>query len=77
MIIRSLNIQSHDNSGADVFKLMIISVCCIQTQLIVFTPNAARRESPNFCNLLPYFIFLLRRLLYDVPYTLTVQYDIY
>ena len=41
MIIRSLSIQSHDNSGADVFKLMIISVCCIQTQLIVFMPNAA------------------------------------
>ena len=40
MIIRSLSIQSHDNSGADVFKLMIISVCCIQTQLIVFMPNA-------------------------------------
>ena len=42
MIIRSLSIQSHDNLGAGVFKLMIISVCCIQTQLIVFMPNAAR-----------------------------------
>ena len=40
MIIRCLRIQSHDNLGADVFKLMIISVCCIQTQLIVFMPNA-------------------------------------
>ena len=41
MIIRSLSIQSHDSSGADGFKLMIISVCCIQTQLIVFMPNAS------------------------------------
>ena len=40
MIIRYLSIQSHDNLGAAVFKLMIISVCCIQTQLIVFMPNA-------------------------------------
>ena len=41
MIIRSLSIQSHDKLGAAVFKLMIIFVCCIQTQLIVFMPNAA------------------------------------
>jgi len=40
MIIRSLSIQSHDDLGAAVRKLMIISVCCIQTQLIVFMPNA-------------------------------------
>ena len=40
MIIRRHSIQSHDNLGANVFKLMIISVCCIQTQLIVFMPNA-------------------------------------
>jgi hypothetical protein len=40
MIIRRHSIQSHDNLGADVFKLMIISVCCIQTQLIVFMPHA-------------------------------------
>ena len=50
MIIRCLRIQSHDNLGADVFKLMIISVCCIQTQLIVFMPHAgstpACRPSP-------------------------------
>ena len=43
MIIRSLSIQSHDKLGAAAFKLMIIFVCCIQTQLIVFMPNAARR----------------------------------
>ena len=42
MIIRSLSIQSHDKLGAAVFKLMIIFVCCIQTQLIVFMPNAAK-----------------------------------
>ena len=36
MIIRHLSIQSHDNLGAAVFKLMINSACCIQTQLIVF-----------------------------------------
>ena len=40
MIIRSLSIQSHDKLGAAVFKLMIIFICCIQTQLIVFMPNA-------------------------------------
>ena len=40
MIIRCLSIQSHDNLGVAVFKLMIISVCCIQTQLIVFMPHA-------------------------------------
>ena len=40
MIICSLSIQSHDKLGAAVFKLMIIFVCCIQTQLIVFMPNA-------------------------------------
>jgi hypothetical protein len=43
MIIRRHSIQSHDNLGADVFKLMIISVCCIQTQLIVFMPHAGVR----------------------------------
>ena len=52
MIIRSLSIQSHDNLGAAVFKLMIISVCCIQTQLIVFMPNAGtsvqREGYPQF-----------------------------
>ena len=41
MIIRHLSIQSHDSLGAAVFKLMINSACCIQTQLIVFMPNAA------------------------------------
>ena len=40
MIIRRLSIQSHDNLGAAVFKLMINSACCIQTQLIVFMPHA-------------------------------------
>ena len=40
MIIRHLSIQSHDNLGAAVFKLMINSACCIQTQLIVFMPHA-------------------------------------
>ena len=42
MIIRSLSIQSHDKLGTPVFKLMIIFVCCIQTQLIVFMPHAGR-----------------------------------
>ena len=41
MIIRSLSTQSHDKLGAAVFKLMIIfAFSCIQTQLIVFMPNA-------------------------------------
>jgi len=40
MIIRSFSIQSRDNLGSVVFKLMIISVCCIQTQFIVLMPNA-------------------------------------
>ena len=40
MIIRSLSIQSHDKLGTPVFKLMIIFVCCIQTQLIIFMPHA-------------------------------------
>ena len=43
MIIRRLSIQSHDNLGAAVFKLMINSACCIQTQLIVFMPHAGAR----------------------------------
>ena len=42
MIIRSLSIQSHDKLGTPVFKLMIIFVCCIQTQLIIFMPHAGR-----------------------------------
>ena len=43
MIIRSFSIQSRDNLGSVVFKLMLISVCCIQTQFIVLLlmPNAA------------------------------------
>ena len=45
MIIRHLSIQSHDNLGAAVFKLMINSACCIQTQLIVFMPNAGPGSS--------------------------------
>ena len=58
MIICSLSIQSHDKLGAAVFKLMIIFVCCIQTQLIVFMPNAeqidrchARQRTKNHCAL--------------------------
>ena len=49
MIIRSLSIQSHDKLGTPVFKLMIIFVCCIQTQLIIFMPHAASASSgaPN------------------------------
>ena len=43
MIIRSFSIESRDNLGSVVFKLMLISVCCIQTQFIVLLlmPNAA------------------------------------
>ena len=44
MIIRSLSIQSHDKLGTPVFKLMIIFVCCIQTQLIIFMPHAGVRR---------------------------------
>ena len=48
MIIRRLSIQSHDNLGAAVLKLMINSACCIQTQLIV-TYSCLTLVQPSGC----------------------------